>query len=211
MTERPGVLLVFAKAPVAGQVKTRLIPDMGQERALSIYTELLTRTLHTASKARFLETHVYVSGDVGHAYFRRYQNQHAVKLYKQQGQDLGQRMFNAFQAALDRHPYAVLIGSDCPSLTCSDLTMANDYLQNNADIVLGPAADGGYYLIGLKNNHRQLFTEIKWGKEDVFIDTCAKIAALNWDLRLLSKRWDVDTVADLVSYNRLKKSESAFY
>jgi uncharacterized protein len=206
-----GALIIFAKSPVPGQVKTRLISGIGRRRATSLYQDLLTRTLNTARKAGFSEIHVWVNGDVGHRYFTRLKNRHYVKLYHQKGKDLGQRMFNAFDTVLRKYPYAVLIGSDCPSLSSSDLQLATEYLENKSDVVLGPADDGGYYLIGLRKNNPRLFSGIGWGKEKVFTDTCSHINDLNWDIRLLSRRWDVDRTTDLLPYFRMKRKESVLY
>jgi len=205
------VLIIFAKAPEAGKVKTRLIAGIGRRRATSLYKDMLTKTLNTARKAGFSEIHVCVSGNTGNEYFTRLKSRHYVKLYKQRGKDLGQRMSNALDTALRRFPYAVLIGSDCPSLSSSDLKLATDYLENKTDVVLGPADDGGYYLIGLRKNNPRLFSGIEWGKETVFTDTCSYIKALNWRVRFLSMRWDVDLTVDLLPYFRMKRQESVLY
>jgi len=206
-----GALLIFTKAPVLGRVKTRLIPGIGRRRATSVYLDLLTRTLGTARKARFSSIQIWVGGELEHSYFSRLKNRHAVKIYKQQGKELGQRMSNAFDTALRRHPYAVLIGSDCPSLACSDLIASARCLEDKADVVLGPAVDGGYYLIGLSKNNKQIFSKIKWGKQNVFKDTCTNIKTLDWKLSLLSKRWDVDRTADLLPFFKLKRTDSVLY
>lgn len=206
-----GALLIFSKAPVSGRVKTRLIPGIGRRRALSVYQELLTKTLRTARKAGFSSIQVWVDGELTHHYFNHLKNRHSVKLYKQRGKNLGQRMFNAFETALHQHSYAVLIGCDCPSLEYSDLIASAKYLKNKSDIVLGPAVDGGYYLIGLRKNNAQIFSGIKWGKEKVFTDTCTNIDALAWKLDLLPRRWDVDRTAELLPYFKLKRKDSVLY
>jgi len=205
------VLLIFAKSPVPGQVKTRLIPGIGRRRAATVYQDLLTRTLNTARRADFSAIQVWVDGNIGHRYFARLKNRHNVKLYDQRGSDLGQRMFNTLYNALRRYPYAVLIGSDCPSLSSSDLQLAIEYLENKADVVLGPADDGGYYLIGLRTNIPSLFSDIEWGKETVLAETCSRIKTLNLNLELLSKRTDLDRTSDLLPYFRMKRQESVLY
>jgi uncharacterized protein len=205
------VLIVFAKAPVAGKVKTRLIPALGRQGATSLYEDLLTRTLSTAIKADFSEIQIWVSGNINHRYFSRLKNRHYVKLYQQRGKNLGQRMSNAFDSVLRKHSYAVLIGSDCPSLLSSDLQSGMDFLENGKDVVIGPAKDGGYYLIGLKRNDPELFSDIKWGEETVFSETCKRIEKVNLNMGLLLERTDVDRTSDLDSYFRMKKQESALY
>ncbi len=206
-----GVLLIFSKSPVPGQVKTRLIPGIGSRRAATIYQDLLTRTLYAARRADFSAIQVWVDGNVSHRYFTRLKNRHYVKLYSQRGNDLGRRMFNTFNNALRNYPFAVLIGSDCPSLSNSDLQLATEYLENKADVVLGPAIDGGYYLIGLRKNNHRLFSDIAWGKATVLNDTCSRIKSLNLNLELLSKRADLDRTSDLFSYFRMKRQEPVLY
>jgi len=203
-----GALIVFTKAPVSGQVKTRLIPYIGPRRATQIYQELLTKTLSTAIKSGFSSIQIWVSGDIEHDYFNQLKNRHAVKIYQQKGNNLGERMSNAFDIVLRNYSHAVLIGSDCPSLKCSDLMTSEEYLKNNNDVVLGPASDGGYYLIGLNRNNPQLFSNIKWGKDNVFADTCENINSLGWNLELLPQRWDVDRITDLLPYFMMKRTSS---
>ena len=206
-----GALLIFTKAPVRGQVKTRLIPGIGRQHATLLYQELLTKTLSTARKAGFSSIQIWVNGEIEHSYFSRLKSRHSVKFYQQKGKDLGERMSNAFDTVLQRYSYAVLIGSDCPSLECSDLNAAAEYLKNNTDVVLGPAVDGGYYLVGLIKNNTQIFSNIKWGKDRVFIDTCENINTLGWKLELLLQRWDVDRTADLMPYFKMKRTNSVLY
>lgn len=210
-SDTTSALLIFTKAPLLGQVKTRLIPGIGARRALSIYKELLTKTLLTARKASFSSIQVWVSGEIDHRYFVNLENRYSVQLYQQTGKDLGQRMSNAFDMTLRRYSHAVLIGSDCPTLKYSDLMEAKRHLENKTDVVLGPAVDGGYYLIGLNENNKQVFADIKWGKDSVFNDTCANIESLNWKMDLLPMRWDVDRIGDLLPYYRIRRTASVLY
>ena len=198
------MLLVFARAPWPGQVKTRLIPHIGAERAAAIYRDLLTGTLQTALHAGFAETQLWLAGD-RHPYFDHITNRAALKIYQQQGADLGDRMHHAFARALKRYRAAILIGSDCPALTAGDLKQARHALQKN-DIVLGPARDGGYYLIGLCKNSRTLFKGIAWGEVSVLSETRARIKALGWQLSLLTERWDVDDLKSMRDYLELKEN-----
>ncbi len=204
-----GALLVFAKSPIAGQVKTRLIPDIGCDKATLLYKELLTGTLDTVIKSRVSNIQLWISGDIHHQYFTNLENREYFQFYSQTGRDLGERMFNAIDSALNEYSYAVLIGSDCPELLISDIQSAMNSLKNGKDMVLGPAEDGGYYLIGLRKNNAELFSGIKWGKEDVFSETCARAKKINFDVSLLPKRSDVDRASDLAAYFRMKKKESA--
>ena len=198
------MLLVFARAPRPGQVKTRLIPHVGAERAAAIYRDLLTRTLQTALHSGLAAVQLWLAGD-RHPYFDNIANGAALEIYPQQGADLGDRMCHAFARALKRYRAAILIGSDCPVLTAGDLKQARQSLRKN-DIVLGPARDGGYYLIGLCKNSSTLFKGIAWGEASVLSETKARIKALGWQLSLLTERWDVDDLQSLQDYLALKEN-----
>ena len=198
------VLLVFARAPRPGQVKTRLIPHVGAERAAAIYRDLLTGTLQTALHAGFATTQLWLAGN-RHPYFDKITSGTAPEIYQQQGADLGDRMHHAFARALKRYRVAILIGSDCPVLTVGDLKQARHALRKN-DIVLGPARDGGYYLIGLCKNSSTLFKGIAWGEASVLSETRARIKALDWQLSLLTERWDVDDLKSMRDYLALKEN-----
>jgi uncharacterized protein len=199
-------LVIFAKAPVAGQVKTRLIPDIGQARATSLYKELLSKTLDIVGEVSFVEKQLWISGDINHSYIAHLKTKHDLQLFQQKGNDLGERMSNAFASVLSSHSYTILIGSDCPSLLSSDLEAGIEYLKNEKDVVLGPAEDGGYYLIGLKEYKPELFSDINWGEETVFSETSFRIKKMNLNMGLLDKRADIDRVSDLNSYLELNKS-----
>jgi len=204
-----GVLIIFAKAPVAGQVKTRLIPDVGRHRATDLYKEFLTITIDTALAVEFLEIQILVSGNINHPYFTPYKKMEGFEFYPQKGKSLGDRMFNAFESALRKYSYAVLIGSDCPSLLIADLESAMKLLDSGKDLVLGPAVDGGYYLIGLRKNNVQLFSDIEWGKEHVFSETYSRAKKINLEVGLLEKRSDIDHVSDLHAYYRIKAESTS--
>lgn len=112
-------------------------------------------------------------------------------------------MYRAFKRVLRRHPYAVLIGSDCPALSPADLRAAARALKAGADAVLSPAEDGGYALIGLRRVSRRLFDGIAWGRPTVLAQTRAKLRRLRWCWKELRTVWDVDRPEDVA---RLRKS-----
>ena len=206
-----GVAIVFTKAPEAGKVKTRLIPGIGSNRATNIYKQLLKKTIHTVRKSDLSEIHLYVDGNINHSFFREIRRRHPVRLYQQQGNDLGQRMFRTFHKVLKKYSYAVLIGSDCPGLSTADLNQAKESLAQGMDIVLGPANDGGYYLIGLSKNDVRLFNKIRWGGSTVFDDTMSRVERLGWQYSILAQHWDLDRTADLLAYIKLKNTGAAIY
>ena len=200
-----GALIVFAKAPVVGNVKTRLIPHIGEDKATSVYISLLEKTLDTALNSNFTDIQLWIEGDIEHEFFRNMPERDKFHYYLQSGTTLGERMYAAFECALKTYSYAVLIGSDCPGLSIADLDETQALLQKN-DIVLGPAKDGGYYLIALSNNHFSLFEGIAWSQETVFAETRERINLLNWRMGLLQERWDVDDEEGLHNYISMYKN-----
>ncbi len=191
-------VLVFAKAPIAGQVKTRLIPVLGVEKAAELHQDLLRHTLATAC-ASLYPVELWCSPDTQHPVFTELSARWPLSLHTQQGADLGARMAQAFANALRRAPYIILCGSDCPSMRPADLHEAAAMLRRGADAVLGPARDGGYWLIGLRRVHPALFQDIAWGGATVLEETLARLQTLNWRWNLISERGDIDRPEDLAA------------
>jgi rSAM/selenodomain-associated transferase 1 len=201
MTDPGCALLVFARAPVPGRVKTRLIPAVGGEEAARIHMELVRRTLRTATALMPVE--LCCAPDAGHPFFEDCARDFGVTLRGQSGADLGERMQHAIDEALRRCRGAIVIGCDCPELAAADLDAAARLLEHEADVVLGPAEDGGYYLVGLGRPCAALFEGVQWGSGTVLARTRANAAALGLRLRELPMRWDVDRPEDLRRYRRL--------
>lgn len=177
-------VIVFARAPRAGRVKTRLIPLLGEQGAARLHARLLRRALATALEA-----------DLG-----------PVELWtmrRQRGADLGARMYHAFARSLRRAERVVLIGSDCPVLRGSDLRKAARWLAGGADAVFAPAEDGGYALIALRRVSPRLFDGLEWGGAQVMAHTRARLTTLGWRWRELPEVWDVDRPED---YRRLERA-----
>ncbi|MEO6697527.1 MAG: TIGR04282 family arsenosugar biosynthesis glycosyltransferase, partial [Gammaproteobacteria bacterium] len=145
-------IMVFAKAPVAGTVKTRLIPALGAHGAAALHTTLTRHSIATAVNAPLCPVELWCSPDAHHPFFAQCQKDFGVTLQQQQGNNLGERMAQAFDTVLQQHPYAVVIGTDCPTLTTQDLRAALNALHEGFDAVIGPAEDGGYVLIGLRRS-----------------------------------------------------------
>jgi hypothetical protein len=193
------VLIVFARAPEPGRVKTRLAPVLGERGAARFYAQLLEKTLTTALAAGFGRVDLYCASGLKGSYFRKIRKRFGVRLRAQGRGNLGDRMHRALRL----HPGAVLIGSDCPSLRPADLRAAATALRAGADAVLSPAEDGGYALIGARRSARALFGGIKWGSARVLAQTRARLKRLGWRWKELRTVWDVDRPEDLA---RLKKS-----
>ena len=198
-----GALLIFAKAPIAGQVKTRLIAEIGPIGATTLHIHLLLRTVRLAQMFRAYQTQLWCSPDTEHDVFEQCAQEFQVSLHSQYGQDLGQRMNNAIQQVLDKHDFALLIGCDCPVLTLDDLTTSAQALERGFDCVLGPAEDGGYVLIGLRRPEPEIFNGIEWGSECVYHQTCSSLERLGLSYFELPMRWDLDRPDDLARYSLL--------
>jgi hypothetical protein len=196
-------VVVFARLPVPGAVKTRLIPLLGPEGAAALHARLVKRTLATARAAALRPIWLYGAPGVDDAFFRFCATQFGAELAAQSGGDLGARMIAAFESALAAHPRVLLLGTDCPVLTARHLRQADRALRDGADAILVPCEDGGYALMGLKRVDARLFDGIAWGGENVLADTRARLTALGWRWRELDTLWDVDRPED---YERLVAS-----
>lgn len=192
-----GRLLVFAKAPVPGRVKTRLAGKLGQRGAARLYKTLVSKTLNAAREANLCSIQLWCAPNARHGFFAACRRDYGVELQVQQGSDLGQRMDWALRHALAGCPYAVLIGGDCLSLRIDDLRSAFAALSAGQDAVLGPAEDGGYVLIGLRRPQPALFKGIQWGGAGVLAATRRRLKRTGLSWTELPPRWDIDRPADL--------------
>jgi rSAM/selenodomain-associated transferase 1 len=186
-------VLVFARAPVPGAAKTRLIPRLGAWRAARLQVRLTALAVRTAAACPIAELHVTPS--VTHPYFRLLEKKFRIAVKRQSGHDLGERMSRAFEKALRLHAAVIVIGTDCPALAPRDLLRAARLLRGDCDAVFAPAEDGGYALIGLRKLRKELFCGIEWGGLHVLRDTLARAGSLR--VRLLRTVWDVDRPEDL--------------
>ncbi|ARN73069.1 TIGR04282 family arsenosugar biosynthesis glycosyltransferase [Oceanicoccus sagamiensis] len=191
-------LIVFAKAPIAGEVKTRLSPFLSAENAAQLHRRLVLHTLKTASLLEHCQVELWVGSD--HVWWDQLAGQYAITLHKQCGMDLGERMLSAFDDVLSRSDKAVIMGTDCPWITPHYVQSAFDSLDQNS-AVIGPAKDGGYVLLGLKRPMPALFQTMPWGGETVFAETVSRLQGVAWcELEPLR---DIDRPEDVMV---LKKS-----
>lgn len=189
-------IAVFARAPVAGAVKTRLIPRLGAEGALGLHRQLVESALFRARDAALGEVTLWIAGDAEHPEVQACVRRQRVKLAVQRGADLGARMHAALDTTLAAQPGGcLLIGTDCPALSSQHLQRAARLLADH-DVVLGPAHDGGYVLIGLKAPQPALFEGIAWGSDAVLAATRARIGAAGLRCAELDPLPDLDTAAD---------------
>jgi len=197
------VLMIFCKAPIAGQVKTRLTTELTASQAMQIHIELTQRTLQMATLSNLCPVQLWCTPTTNHSFFTAATETYRIILQEQQGVDLGARMHNAFCLAFESYSRAVIIGCDCPSLTSQDLEEALIALTQKNCCVLSPAEDGGYVLIGLNRRHPELFDNMPWGTELVYEHTCIRLNQYNLRYHALKQQWDLDTPKDLLRYRAL--------
>ena len=178
-------MLVFSRTPVPGRVKTRLVPRLGEWRAARLHARLTAHALRVAAAARCGPVELHDTA-------------------KQRGSDLGSRMHRALSRALRRHRGAIVIGADCPALEAADLARAARLLAGGCDVVLAPAEDGGYVLLGARRISPRLFSGIEWGGTSVYDATVRNLDALGWRWRALRMLWDVDRPEDLERLGSLR-------
>jgi rSAM/selenodomain-associated transferase 1 len=184
---------VFAKAPVAGEVKTRLVSVLGPDGAAGLQAGLVRHALSTATQARAGAVELWCSPDEMHPFFTRCAAEFGVTLKTQRGADLGERMRRAAEDTLAAGHAIVIIGADCPALVSSDLREAVEALRTH-DAAIAPAEDGGYVLIGLSAAIPGLFDNVEWGGAAVMAQTRSRLAHTRW--KELATRWDVDRPED---------------
>jgi rSAM/selenodomain-associated transferase 1 len=185
------LLLIFTRNPELGKVKTRLAKTVGDETALEIYKFLLQKTREISLKVTS-DTAVYYSVKVRSNDLWDSEN---YQKHQQVGEDLGIRMLNAFKDSFGAgYKKVVIIGSDLYDLTSENIEKAFTELDDN-DVVLGPAKDGGYYLLGMNSLHSKIFKDKNWGTETVRKDTLADLK--DKKVHLLKELNDIDVFEDI--------------
>jgi rSAM/selenodomain-associated transferase 1 len=209
MADKPNstMLIQFARAPVVGQVKTRMTPDLTPQQACELHCELVLWTSATLAGSGVGETRLSVAGAAAHPLFTRCLELGVNKILQQRGADLGERMYRAIHAGLQRYTNVILVGSECPAIDGAYLAQALRALDR-APLVLGPAQDGGYVLIGAREIHRGLFEDIPWGTEHVYSKTIEAIGKLGLSWTALTALADVDRPEDLAAWHALRSERS---
>ncbi len=190
-------LIIFAKAPEPGQVKTRLSPPLTSDQAARLHEAFVLDVVSAAQSVRGVTQWLSGAPSTTHPFFRGLARRFRLRLLTQTGETLGERMASALRQALETGATrVVLIGTDVPTLPASIIRDAFRLLRHS-DVVLGPACDGGYYLIGLSRRVPPIFDEIPWGRSTVLEATLAQINRLGLRCRLLPFWYDVDTMPSL--------------
>jgi hypothetical protein len=209
-------LVIMAKAPIAGNVKTRLIGALDADAAANLYAAFLCDTFAMAEEIRdeleaeaeaeeidyLLSVILCYTPQEQEEAFESIEREGSLMM-PQRGRDLGERLQNCFDDLLSAgYENVVIIGGDSPTLPGEYLLDAFDSLDNESAVVIGPTPDGGYYLIGMRRFHRQLFDGIFWGTDQVLMQTQQRASQLHLEVTLLPEWYDVDTPTDL---ERLKR------
>ncbi|AHM62140.1 hypothetical protein D770_19445 [Flammeovirgaceae bacterium 311] len=200
----PNHLIIFVKNRIPGRTKTRLAQSIGDEEALQVYDELLVHT-HAATIGLNISKWVFFSD-----YLEENNSlwQQGYQLQVQQGKDLGERMQLAFEKCFSQGAQRVcIIGSDCYELETEHLNKAYDALRQK-DVVLGPAADGGYYLLGLQEQQPELFQHKIWSTPEVLADTLDDCERLGLSVQQLPQLHDLDNIQDLKRYRQKQNNKS---
>ena len=188
--------MLFAKPPVAGAVKTRLIPAIGAAAAAQLHGQLLNRVLETLIEANVGPVELCCAGDVTHRFFVECRQRFGITLTRQCDGNLGERMRHAFDRALPGATCALIVGADCPSITVEDVRNAATQLDSHHAALI-PAIDGGYVLIGARATRDDMFAGIDWGTANVLAAQRERFRCLGWRWYEGATRWDVDRPEDL--------------
>lgn len=190
-------LHVFARAPVSGQAKTRLIPALGPHGAAELHARLVRHTLENALSANIGPVTLWCAPDIHHPFFEQCAHEFGITLKPQQGDDLGQRMAHALTFGMRESNCALVIGTDCPMLGPVVLRSAADAVKKDAAVVFVPAEDGGYALIGIREKVPSIFDGIAWGSDTVMAHTRSHLRSQSLDWHELPPLADIDTPNDL--------------
>jgi uncharacterized protein len=201
--ENSFVVVVFAKAPVPGEVKTRLAPALDAEHAAMLHAALTERALMTAVDCEADAIELCCAPDDSHAFFQACAEDFDIELTLQGEGDLGARMLRVLNRALEDFPQALIIGADCPALTARHINAAAVALGDH-EIVLNPAEDGGYVLIGAARTHADMFKGIAWGTGAVLAEQRRNLKACGLGWQELETLWDVDRPDDLQRVQALR-------
>ena len=202
LTPQRTAVVIFAKAPIPGLVKTRLCPPLTPDEAATLHgsfiLDALERTKAAVAQLKLpIDRYLACAPSATHVFFKIMEERQGVKLIDQVGDDLGARMNQAFQTLFaQRYRQVLLVGTDVPTLPLDHFKQALTALEPH-DLVLGPALDGGYYLIGLKRPAPELFADIPWSTDQVLRRTQEKAATIGFKASLIEPWRDVDTLADL--------------
>jgi rSAM/selenodomain-associated transferase 1 len=201
-------ILVFAKAPQPGQVKTRLAKAVGEDTAARMYSSWLETIVKRLAAARLAPLELWISPDAEHPLFQSLAENCHVELRIQPVGNLGQRMQQVMLQTLASHRQAVLIGSDCPVMQVDYVERALRALDQGIGTVIGPAEDGGYVLLGLRQVVPALFDAVPWSTGRVMRTTRQQLIAAGQHWAELETLWDIDGLEDYRRWQKLSQNLS---
>lgn len=202
---RGDALVIMVKTPRPGSVKTRLVPPLSYKEAAGLYRCFLKDIFNSVLKLKGVSIYAAYAPEGGQDLIRLIPE--CIKAFPQEGRGLGRRICNVFKTLFaNGYEKITVIGSDSPDLPRNYMKDAFSRLDNRVKLVLGPAKDGGYYLIAMNEFNAGLFTGIPWSTGDVLAETIKKARANSIRFKLLEPWHDIDTADDL---HYLKKSRSA--
>ncbi|SFF66685.1 hypothetical protein SAMN04488120_1213 [Fontimonas thermophila] len=192
-------IVIFAKAPLPGMAKTRLIPALGEQGSARLAQRMLRHAVDESLAAAIGDVELCVTPQPDAPPWRPWRDRGWPVDWQWQGEgDLGARLDRAARRVLSAHDAVLLIGTDCPGLTRHHLQLAARQLMTHEAVII-PSTDGGYVLLGLVRHHPHIFEEIPWSTNRVCAETLARIGTLGWTVAQLAALSDIDEPADLAA------------
>jgi rSAM/selenodomain-associated transferase 1 len=199
-------LALFAKAPVLGATKTRLQPALGESGALDAHCRLVEHALGQITLVNAMRSELWISAE--HPFAQSWSARFALPWRLQEGADLGLRMDHALQDQLSRGAsFAFVMGCDCPSIDADYLNWVAGHC-GAADVIIAPAEDGGYGLIGLARPQPELFSDMPWGTGQVYGETLRRAQLLGLRIVVGASIWDVDRPEDWTRFEVLRADKN---
>jgi len=191
-------LIVFAKAPVPGKVKTRLIPDISPENAARLYECFILDSIPLYQTLSDVSVLLYLESESDRSYFEEHFPE--LPCYVQEGKTLGERMEHAFEMSFSEyHRRVIIVGTDHPTLPLRTISTGYQMLDAYDDaIVIGPSEDGGYYALGMRTIQPELFRGIEYSTPTVYEETMKRLVDLDVTVHVLPKWYDIDTFEDIL-------------
>lgn len=205
-SQNKNLVIVFAKPPVPGKAKTRLIPALGEQGSANFHAHLVRQTLKNVCDSDLWQVQLWAANQSMPEFFNLCANEYSLEIHYQQGSDLGERMFHAISESLRQYEKVCLIGTDCPGI---DKKLISYTLQqlDTADLLVTPAEDGGYVQIAARTIKPEVFSNVVWGSNRVMQKTLQNIEQTKLSGIITEPLWDIDIPKDLERY---KKEYQAF-
>lgn len=208
MNSAKNALLIFIKAPLLGEIKTRLQPELSPEISLQIFKAMGKDLVDHFSRSEYFDLYIHYWPENALREMRLWLGKD-LNYVPQRGADLGEKLKNAFTDSFRQDYQKVsIIGSDLPTIAEKDIVEAFEKLDS-FDVVLGPAKDGGYYLVALKELHPQLFEKVEWSTEYVLKQTLLRITRQDLSVYQMGRQRDIDTYKDVIYlWNKIMENEN---